>query len=145
MKIGHSSLENLQNLHIPSFISCLYNDKNGKSDIWQQLSVDCLVFFSLTVCLMLVWVIFVSVVWMYVSYSLPEVAYLEYIYAEKYDKKKLMLTVFSAKNMAINPFHATDILYLWFSNVFRGYRKSPVAWNGLKAVQKSDWKFIKSW
>ena len=42
-------------------------------------------------------------------------------------KKKLMLTVFSAKNMAINPFHATDILYLWFSNVFRGYRKSPVA------------------
>ena len=31
---------------------------------------------------MLVWVIFVSVVWMYVSYTLPEAAYLEYIYAE---------------------------------------------------------------
>ena len=39
----------------------------------------------------------------------------------------------------INPFHATSLFqYLlktsenhWFSDVFRGYQKRPVAWNGL--------------
>ena len=42
-------------------------------------------------------------------------------------------------NAILNLFHATDLfLYLlkkseniWFSGVFRGYRKRPVAWNGL--------------
>ena len=41
--------------------------------------------------------------------------------------------------LLINPFHAAGLfLYLlktseniWFSDVFRGYRKRPVAWNGL--------------
>ena len=40
----------------------------------------------------------------------------------------------------INPFHATGLFWyplktsenLWFSDVFRGYRKRPVARNGLK-------------
>ena len=39
----------------------------------------------------------------------------------------------------INPFHATGLFRkplktsenLWFSDVFRGYQKRPVAWNGL--------------
>ena len=53
---------------IPSFITCRYNDKNRKSYIWQKLSVVYLVvFFCSVVCLILVWVIFVSVVWKYVS------------------------------------------------------------------------------
>ena len=39
----------------------------------------------------------------------------------------------------LNPFHATDLFWyplktsenLWFSDVFRGYQKKSVAWNGL--------------
>ena len=39
----------------------------------------------------------------------------------------------------LNPFHTTDLFWypqktsenLWFSNVFKGYQKRPVAWNGL--------------
>ena len=42
----------------------------------------------------------------------------------------------------INPFHATDLFWyplktsenLWFSDVFRGYQKRSVAWNGLIAM-----------
>ena len=42
----------------------------------------------------------------------------------------------------INPFHATDLFRyplktsenLWFSDVFGGYQKRPVAWNGLIAI-----------
>ena len=42
------------------------------------------------------------------------------------------------------PFHATGLfLYtlkisenLWIPDVFRGYRKRPVAWNGLKQVKQ---------
>ena len=42
-------------------------------------------------------------------------------------------------NLSINPFHATGLFLfplktlenLWFSDVFRGYRKRTVAWNGL--------------
>ena len=67
MKIGHSSLEAPTHwicFDIPSFITCLYK---YKSYIWQPLSVVYLVFFCLVVCLILVWVIFVSVVWIYVS------------------------------------------------------------------------------
>ena len=53
---------------IRSFITCLFNNKNKKSYIWQQFSVVYeVVFFCLVVCLILVWAIFVSVVWMYVS------------------------------------------------------------------------------
>ena len=45
----------------------------------------------------------------------------------------------------INPFHATGLfLYpletsekLWFSDVFRGYRKRLVAWNGLSTAFSS--------
>ena len=44
----------------------------------------------------------------------------------------------------INPFHATGLfLYplktlenLWFPDVFRGYRRSPVAWNGLSSLKQ---------
>ena len=35
---------------------------------------------------------------------------------------------------SINPFHTTD---LWFSDVFRGYQKRSVAWNGLLT-----WKYF---
>ena len=43
----------------------------------------------------------------------------------------------------VNPFHVTGvILYplktsenLWFSDIFRGYRKRPVAWNGLTQIR----------
>ena len=53
-----------------------------------------------------------------------------------------------------NPFHATDLFWcplktsenLWFSDVFRGYQKRSVAWNGLivfiaytKKYLQSDW------
>ena len=65
----------------------------------------------------------------------------------------------------LNPFHATGFFWyplktsenLWFSDVFRGYRKRPVAWNGLirksikvclsvefcikKLSHKNDWIF----
>ena len=67
-------------LWYPSFITCLYSDKNRKSDIWQQHSIVYLVFFCLVVCLIPVWVIFVSVVWMYGS--LTEVNYFEYKFAK---------------------------------------------------------------
>ena len=39
-----------------------------------------------------------------------------------------------------NPFHAADLFWPWehqktrFSNVFRGYQKRSVAWNGLSSV-----------
>ena len=31
---------------------------------------------------------------------------------------------------------------LWFSDVFRGYRKRPVAWNRLAGVKYPGWRFI---
>ena len=45
--------------------------------------------------------------------------------------------------MVINPFYATDLFWYplktsenqRFSDVFRGYQKRPVAWNGLKKAQ----------
>ena len=45
-------------------------------------------------------------------------------------------------NLLIDPFHATGLfLYplkilenVWFSNVFSGYRKKPVAWNWQKTL-----------
>ena len=45
----------------------------------------------------------------------------------------------------VNPFHsASHFLYplktsenLWFSNVFRGYRKRPVAWFGLMMIKSN--------
>ena len=49
-----------------------------------------------------------------------------------------ILLLMLSKLKWINPFHATcPFRYslktenLWFSDVFRGYRKRPVAWNGL--------------
>ena len=33
---------------------------------------------------------------------------------------------------------------LWFSDVFRGYRKSPMAWNGLRALRPGDLKSLVS-
>ena len=46
-----------------------------------------------------------------------------------------------------NPFHVTGLFRyplkisgnLWFSDVFRGYRKRPVVWNGLKEVCLCCW------
>ena len=63
-----------------------------------------------------------------------------------------MLAVFL--KIFLNPFHAIDLFWyplktsenLWFSDVFRGYQKRSVAWNGLKAWQTvvSD-NFLKSY
>ena len=55
----------------------------------------------------------------------------------------LIMFSHSSIRISFNPFHANGLfLYplkksenLWFSNVFRGYRKRPVAWNGLLLVQ----------
>ena len=44
-----------------------YNNKNEKSDIWQQLSVEYSFFCCVVVWLTLVWVIFASVIWLYLS------------------------------------------------------------------------------
>ena len=52
----------------------------------------------------------------------------------------------------INLYHVTDLFQpplntfqnLWFSNYFSGYRKRPVAWNGLRqtaAAKKSHWNY----
>ena len=43
----------------------------------------------------------------------------------------------------VEPFHATDFfLYpwknLWFSDVFKGYRKRPVVWKGLRHVENGE-------
>ena len=53
-------------------------------------------------------------------------------------EEQLKTKVTTAKSIAINTFHATGVfLYspktenLWFSDVFRGYRKRPVTSNGL--------------
>ena len=54
-----------------------------------------------------------------------------------YSKHSLVQT--GVCQLLFNPFHATGLfLYLlktsenlWFSDVFRGYRKRPVAWDGL--------------
>ena len=48
----------------------------------------------------------------------------------------------SAGRRWVNPFHVTDLFWyplktlesLWFSDVFMGYQKRSVAWNGLKLV-----------
>ena len=53
--------------------------------------------------------------------------------------RKLNSYSFCGKGMELNLFHATGhFLYSlkasenWFSDVFRGYRKRLVAWNGIK-------------
>ena len=60
------------------------------------------------------------------------------------------LTVFNrAATFAFNTFHATDLFWyplkasetLWFFDVFRGYQKRPVAWNGFTSLY---WVFILS-
>ena len=80
MKVGHSSLEMYTHricFDIPWFITW----KEWK--IRYMAAAFCwLDFFCLIVCLILVWAIFVSVAWMFVSYSLPGVVYFEYKYAK---------------------------------------------------------------
>ena len=57
--------------------------------------------------------------------------------------------------VTFNPFHAIDLFWyplktsenLWFSDVFRGYQKRSVAWNGLMIIKSLigvplDWLFI---
>ena len=50
---------------------------------------------------------------------------------------KLQLFWYHSQNI-IKPIHATDLFwyplktYLWFSDVFRGYQKRLLAWNGLR-------------
>ena len=54
------------------------------------------------------------------------------------------MTSFNEGKCLFNPFHATGLfLYplkiwenLWFSDIFRGYRKRTVAWNGLSKKNK---------
>ena len=59
--------------------------------------------------------------------------------------------VFCITFFFLYPFHPTGLyLYLlkksenlWFSNFFRGYRKRPMAWNGLVGIHSSH--FTQSW
>ena len=60
-------------------------------------------------------------------------------------------TPFSVKPIFSNPFHATDLFWyplktsenLWFSDVFRGYQKRLVAWNGLISSRGSCEGYLK--
>ena len=62
--------------------------------------------------------------WTYITFNLTCISIIQY---------------FHNGNIDLNPFHATGLfLYplkisenLWFSYVFRGYRKRPVTWNRL--------------
>ena len=53
----------------------------------------------------------------------------------------ITLLIFSFK-IFFNPFHATDLFWyplktsenVWFSDVFKGYQKGSVAWNGLSSI-----------
>ena len=59
----------------------------------------------------------------------------------------LLKVILAWKYFPLNPFHATDLFLhpvettksLSFSDVFKGYRKRPVAWNGLK-TERNTWK-----
>ena len=58
-------------------------------------------------------------------------------------KNSMITGPFNCKPFPVNPFHATDLFIyplktsenLWFSDVFRGNIKRPVAWYGLSYTQ----------
>ena len=57
-------------------------------------------------------------------------------------KSSISITSFHATGLLLYPMKTSETYRLWFRDVFRGFRRQPVAWNRLKMVSELSCKLL---